>query len=51
MSIGIPIDGVGSRGFRVTEKDGIGDSLTTNKGGGRAEVVLSSVKRAEHDTD
>jgi len=51
MSIGIPIDGVGGRGFRVTGRGGAGGSLTMDKGGGRAEAVLSGVESAEHDTD
>jgi len=51
MSIGIPTDGVGSRGFGVTGRGGAGSSLTMDKGGGRAEVVLSGVEGAEHDMD
>jgi len=51
MSIGIPIDGAGGRGFGVTGRGGMGDNLTTDKGEDRAEMVLSSVEGAEHDTD
>jgi len=51
MSIGIPTDGVGGRGFGVTRRGGVGGSLTTDKGSGQVEVVLSSAKDAEHDTD
>ena len=51
MSIGTPIDGADSRGFGVTRRDGTGGSLTTDKGGGRAEAVLVGVERAERDTD
>jgi len=51
MSIGIPTNGVGGRGFGVTRRDGAGDSLTTDKGGGQVEAVLSSAEGAERDTD
>jgi len=51
MSIGTPIDGVGGRGFGVTERGGTGGSLTTDKGGGRAETVLSAIEGMERDTD
>ena len=50
-SIGIPTDGVSSRGFGVTGRGGAEGSLTMDKGGGRAEAVLSSAEGAEHDTD
>ena len=51
MSIGIPTDGVGDGGFELTRRDRVGDSLTTDKGSGRAEAVLSSVEGTECDTD
>ena len=51
MSIGTPIDGAGGGGFRGTERDGMGGSLATNKGGGRAEAVLVSAEGTECDMD
>jgi len=48
MSIGIPIDGAGGGGFRVTGRGGAGGSLATDKGEGQAETVLGG---AERDTD
>ena len=42
---------MGSGDFRVTGKGGAGGSLTMDKGGGRAEAVLSGAKSTEHDTD
>ena len=42
---------MGGRSFGVTGRDGAGGSLTTDKGSGRAEAVLSDAKGAEHDTD
>jgi len=51
MSMGTPIDGGGSRGFGVTGRDGAGDNLATDRGGGRAEMVLSGAEEAEHDMD
>jgi len=42
---------VGSRGFGVTGRGGTGDNLAIDKGGGQAEVVLSSVEGTEHDID
>jgi len=53
-SIGTPIDGVGGGGFGVTGRDRAGSNLTTDKGGGRAEMILSGAEGAEgaeHDTD
>jgi len=50
-SIGTPIDGVGSGGFRVTEKGRTGNNLATDKDRGQIEVVLSGVKGTERDTD
>jgi len=51
MSIGTPIDRVGSRGFRATGRGRAGGNLTTDKGGGRAEMVLSGAEGVERDTD
>jgi len=51
MSMGTPIDGVGGRGFGATGRGRAGGNLMTDKGGGRAEMVLSSAERAERDTD
>jgi len=51
MSMGTPIDGAGSRGFRAMGRGGMGGSLAANKGGGQAETVLGDVEGAEHDTD
>jgi len=35
----------------VTERGRTGDNLTTDKGGGQVEAVLSSVKGTKRDTD
>jgi len=35
----------------VTERGETGDNLTTDKGGGQVEAVLSGVKGTECDTD
>jgi len=51
MSIGTPTDGVGGGGFGATGRGRAGGNLTTDKGGGQVEMVLSSVEGAEHDTD
>jgi len=51
MSIGIPTNRVGGGGFGVTRRGRAGDSLTTDKGGGQAEAVLSSAEGAERDMD
>jgi len=51
MSIGTPIDRVGGRGFRATGRGRAGGNLATDKGGGQAEMVLSSAKGVECDTD
>ena len=42
---------MGGGGFRVTGRGGAGGSLTTDKGDGRAEAVLSSAEGVEHDID
>jgi len=49
MSIGIPINGVGGGGFRVTERGRTGGNLAIDKGKGQTETVLGSVKEVEHD--
>jgi len=49
--MGTPIDGRGGGGFGATRRDGAGDNLTTDRGGGRAEMVLSGVEGAERDTN
>ena len=51
MSIGTPIDGAGGGGFRAIRRGGTGGSLTADKGGGRAKMVLGNAEEAEHDTD
>jgi len=51
MSMGTPIDGVGGGGFGTTGRGGARGNLVTDKGGGRAEMVLSSAERAERDMD
>jgi len=51
MSIGIPIDRVGGGGFGVTGRGGTEGNLATDKGEGRAEMVLGGVEGAERDTD
>jgi len=51
MSMGTPIDGGGSRGFGATRRDAAGGNLAMDRGGGRAEMVLSGVEGAEHDID
>jgi len=47
MSIGIPIDEVGDRGFRVTKRGRTGGNLATNKGEGQAETVLGGAEGTE----
>ena len=42
---------MGSRGLRVTGRGRVEGSLTMDKGGGRAEAVLSSMEGVERDTD
>ena len=42
---------MGSRGFGVARRGGVGGSLTMDKGGGQVEAVLSSVEGAERDMD
>jgi len=49
--MGTPIDGVGSGGFGATGRGGVGGNLTTDKGRGQAEMVLSGAKGVERDTD
>ena len=58
--MGTPIDRVGGGGFGATERGGgfgatgrggVGGNLMTDKGGGRAEMVLSGAEGAERDTD
>jgi len=51
ISIGTPIDGVDGGGFGVTRRDGTGGNLAIDKGGDRAEVVLSSAEEIECDMD
>jgi len=51
MSIGIPTNRVGDGGFGVTGRDEAEGSLTTDKGGGWVEAVLSSAEGVECDTD
>jgi len=51
MSIGIPIDGAGSGGFRVTRRGGTGGNLAMDKGEGQAETVLGGAEGAERDTN
>ena len=50
-SMGTPIDGAGSGGFRATERDRMGGSLAADKGRGRAETVLGNAEGVECDTD
>ena len=50
-SIGTPIDGVSGTGFGVTGRGGAGGSLTTDIGGGWAEMVLVGPEGVERDTD
>jgi len=49
--MGTPIDGAGGGGFGATRRRGTGGSLATDKGGGRAEMVLGNAEGAERDTD
>jgi len=51
MSIGTPIDGAGGGGFGVTGRDGAGGNLTTDNGGGWAEIVLVGAEGVERDMD
>jgi len=50
-SIGIPIDKAGGGGFGVTGRGGTGDNLATDKGEGRAEMVLGGAEGVERNTD
>jgi len=49
--MGTPIDGAGGRGFGVTGRGRIGNSLTIDKDGGQVKVVLGSVEGIEHNID
>jgi len=49
--MGTPIDRVGGGGFGATGRDGAGGNLVTDRGGGRAEMVLSGTEGAERNTD
>ena len=40
-----------SGGFGVTRRDGTGNNLATDKGGGQAETVLDGAKGIERDID
>ena len=51
MSMGTPIDGAGSGGFRVTKRGRTGGSLAIDKGRGWAEAVLISAEGTERDTN
>ena len=51
MSMGTPIDRVGSRGFGMTGRGKTGGNLVTDKGGGWAKMVLSGAEGAERDTE
>jgi len=50
-SIGISIDGAGGGGFGVTRRGKTGGNLATDKGEGRAEIVLGSTEEMKRDTD
>jgi len=51
MSMGTPINGGGGGDFGVTRRDGAGGNLMTDRGSGRAGMVLSGAEGAERDTD
>jgi len=51
MFIGTPIDRAGGGGFGMTGRGGAGGNLTTNIGGGQAEMVLDGLEGVEHNTD
>jgi len=51
MSMGVPIDRAGSRGFGMTGRSRMGGNLATDKDGGQAETVLGDTEGAERDTD
>jgi len=51
MSMETPIDGAGSRGFRVTRRGRTGGSLAVDKGRDWVEAVLVGVEEVEHNTD
>jgi len=49
--MGTPIDGVVSRGFRVTGGGRARGNLATGNSGGRAETVLSNAEEVERNMD
>jgi len=49
--MGTPIDRVGGGGFGMTGRGGAGGNLTTDIGGGWAEMVLVDLEGVECDTD
>jgi len=49
--MGTPIDRAGGGGFGMTGRGGAGGNLTTDIGGGRAEMVLVDLEGVECDTD
>ena len=50
-SMGTPMDGADSGGFRTTKRGGMGGNLATDKVRGQAETVLGNAEGAERDTD
>ena len=42
---------MGSGGFRVIGRGGMGGNLAIDKGEGRVEIVLDDAERVERDTD
>jgi len=50
-SIGTPIDGAGGGGFGVTRRGRAGGNLTTDIGGGQAEMVLVGAEGVKRNTD
>jgi len=51
MFMGTPIDGVISRGFRITRGGKAKGNLATDNSGGWAKTVLSKVEGVERDID
>ena len=49
--MGTPIDRAGGGGFRATGRGRAEGSLATDKGGGRAKMVLGDAEGTEHDMD
>jgi len=49
--MGTPIDGVVSRGFRITGGGRARGNFATDNSGGWVETVLSNAERAEYNTD